>query len=181
MGDFTVAEANTNIDLDKKAFYNYVNHTDFSDKIKKSIKSMIGVVIQNGENDINLDFVDVKNILSHDGVAFSGIGEYQGKNSATEAIKLAMKDSSLDYDLMYKISGILIHFLIHPNSPIMQIAEAMEIINENAHYEADIIWGTTTDESVGEKYVKVTVLFTGFGKNSFENIVVNNIKFRRKK
>jgi cell division protein FtsZ len=52
----------------------------------------------------------------------------------------------------------------------MKIAEAMEIINENAHYEADVIWGTSTSESVGENYAKVTVLFTEVEKH----IVANN-------
>ena len=180
METFTVAEANTNTDLVKKEFYKYINNTEFSDEIKESIKDMLGVVIPSGENDVNLDLLEVKNIMNHGGVAFSGIGEDEGENSVTKAIELAIRDSSLAYDLMHKIPGILIHFLIHPDLPVLQIAEAMEIINKNAHDEADIIWGTTTDKSVGEKYVKVTVLFTGFEKNSFDKMLVNNIEFRKK-
>ncbi len=178
---FTVAEANTNTDLVKKEFYKYINNTEFSDEIKESIKDMLGVVIPSEENDITLDFIDMKNIMNHGGVAFSGIGEYEGENSANKAIELAIRDSSLDYDLMHKISGILIHFTMHPDLLIIEIAEAMEIINENTHYEADIIWGTTTDKSVSEKYVKATIFFTGLEKKSLENMVVNNIEFRRKK
>ena len=103
------------------------------------------------------------------------IGEYDDENSATEAIKQAIINSSLDYKLMDKISGILIHFVVHPDLPIIDIAEAMEIIHENAHYEADIIWGTTTDKSVSPNYVKATILFTGFEKNDYKNIVANNL------
>jgi len=171
MGKFTITETNTNLDQEK--FYTYVDNTDFSDEIKKFIKGMLGVIVPSEENDITLNFVDFQKIMSYGGVTFSGIGEHEGENSATEAIKLAIKNSFLDYDLMCKISGILIHFTIHPDLPIIEIAEVMEIIDENAHYEADIIWGTTTDESVSEKYVKATILFTGF-----DNMVVNNIEFK---
>ena len=67
---------------------------------------------------------------------------------------------------MDKASGILIHLEMHPDFPVMDIADAMEIINENAHENADIIWGTSTFESVGEDYVRVSVLFSGV-KNIF--------------
>lgn len=170
---FEVTESNT--DLDKQELYVYIDNTEFDKKIKEAIKGMIGVVISSGENDINLDFEDLKVIMNHGGMAFSGIGEYDGENSATEAIKQAIINSSLDYKLMDKISAILIHFVVHPDLPIMDIAEAMEIIHENAHYEADIIWGTTTDKSVSLNYVKATILFTGFEKNDYKNIVANNL------
>ena len=181
MATFTITEADTNANIDKKEFCTYVDNTEFSDEIKESIKGMFGVVTASGENDINLDFVDFQKIINHGGIGFCGIGELEGVNSATEAIKLAIKDSSFDYNLMHKISGILIHFTIHPDLPITQIAEAMEIIDENADYEADIFWGTTTDEAFSKNYVKASVLFTGFRKNSFENMLVNNVEFRRKK
>jgi cell division protein FtsZ len=156
---FEIAEANAN--LDKKELYTYIDNTEFSNEVKEKIKGMLGVVLSTGENDINLDFNDLKIIMSHGGMAFVGSGEYEGENSATEAIKLAIKNSTLDFDLMGKATGILIHLETHPDFPIMDIAEAMEVINENAHYEADIIWGTSTSESVGECYVKATVLFAG--------------------
>ena len=172
---FEVTESNT--DLDKQELYEYIDNTEFDKEIKEAIRGMIGVVISSGDNDINLDFEDLKVIMSHGGIAFSGIGEYDGKdeNSALEAIKFSIVDSSLDYKLMDKISGILIHFVVHPDLPIMDIAEAMEIIHENAHYEADIIWGTTTDKSVSPNYVKATILFTGFEKNDYKYIIANNL------
>jgi len=168
-------ETESNADLDKQELYEYIDNTEFDKEIKEAIRGMIGVVISGGENDINLDFEDLKVIMSHGGMAFSGIGEYYGENSATEAIKQAIIHSSLDYKLMGKISGILMHFVVHPDLPIMDIAQAMEIIHENAHYEADIILGTTTNKSVSPNYVKVTILFTGFEKNDYKNIVANNL------
>ena len=168
-------ETESNADLDKQELYEYIDNTEFDKEIKEAIRGMIGVVISGGDNDINLDFEDLKVIMSHGGMAFSGIGEYDDENSATKAIKQAIINSSLDYKLMDKISGILIHFVVHPDLPIMDIAQAMEIIHENAHYEADIIWGTTTDQSVSLNYVKATILFTGFEKNDYKNIVANNL------
>ncbi|MBL0709050.1 MAG: hypothetical protein JJW00_08385 [Sulfurimonas sp.] len=169
---FEVTESNANID--KKELYTYIDNTEFSNEIKESIKGMLGVVLSSGDNDINLDFDDLKVIMSHGSKAFSGIGEYEGKNSATQAIKLSIENSSLDYSLMDKISGMLIHFVVHPDLPIMEIAEAMEIIDENAHDESDIIWGTTTDKSVSANYVKATILFTGYEKDT----VANNIEYK---
>ena len=173
MKNFEVIKSNS--DLDKKELCTYIDNTEFNDEIKEAIKGMLEVVLPSGENDINLDFEDLKVIMSHGGIAFSGIGEYDEKdeNSALEAIKYSILDSLLDYKLMDKISGILIHFVIHPDLPIMDITEAMEIIHENAHYEADIIWGTTTDESVNSNYVKATILFTGFEKNDYKDTEYN--------
>ena len=172
---FEVAESNANANIDKKELYTYIDNTEFSNEIKEAIKGMLGVVLPSGENDINLDFDDLKVIMEHGGGAFVGTGKFEGENSAIEAIKLSIEDSSLDYALIDKIAGMLIHFVIHPNLPIMDIAEAMEIIHENAHYETDIIWGTTTDESVSPNYVKSTILFTGFEKD----IVANNIEYKQ--
>jgi len=176
---FEVTESNANANLDKKELYTYIDNTEFSDETKEAIKGMLGVVISSGDNDINLDFDDLKVIMEHGGIAFVGTGEFEDENSATQAIKLAIRNSSLDYALIDKIVGMLIHFVVHPDLPIMQIAEAMEIIHENAHYEADIIWGTTTDESVNENYVKVTILFTGFDKDVYKNIVANNTNYEK--
>ena len=172
---FEVTESYTNANLDKEELYTYIDNTEFSNEIKEKIKGMLGVVLPSGDNDINLDFDDLKVIMEHGGIAFVGTGEFEDENSATEAIKLSIKDSSLDYALIDKIAGMLIHFVVHPDLPIMQIAEAMEIIHENAHYETDIIWGTTTDESVSPNYVKSTILFTGFEKD----IVANNIEYKQ--
>jgi len=172
---FEVTESNANAHLDKKELYKYIDNTEFSDAIKESIKGMLGVVIPSGDNDINLDFDDLKAIMEHGGVAFVGSGEAYSKDSMTEALTLAIQDSSLEFNLIDKVAGFLMHFVIHPDFPIMNIADAMELINENANYEADIIWGTTTDKTLDENYVKATILFTGFDKN----IVANNMDYKK--
>jgi len=120
--------------FDKQEMDLYVDATMFSDSIKEKIKAMSGVVLAIGENDIVLDFADLKAIMEHGGVAFVGTGEFEGEESATQALKLAIEASSLDYSLMPKILGVLIYFVIHPDFPILNLADAMETIHENAHY-----------------------------------------------
>jgi len=170
-----VIESNNNANLDKKELYAYINNTKFTDEVKEAIKSMLGIVISSGDNDINLDFDDLKVIMEHGGVAFVGNGEAKGKDSVLEALQFAIKDSSLEFSLINKVAGFLIHFVMHPDFPLMKIAEAMELINERANDEADVIWGTTTDKRLHKNYVKATILFTGFNKENYKNIVANNI------
>jgi len=154
----------------------YIDNTEFSDEIKEAIKGILGTVLSGGDNDIKLDFDDLKTIMSHGGMAFVGSAEHEGENSAAKAIKLAIKNSTLDFSLFDKVTGILIHFETHPTLSLMDIGEAMEVINENANYEADVIWGITTDSSLkNENYVKVTIVLTGLGKNCN---MANNIDYK---
>ncbi|QOP45881.1 hypothetical protein [Sulfurimonas paralvinellae] len=91
---FEATESNANANIDKKELYTYIDNTEFSDEIKEAIKGMLGVVISSGDNDINLDVDDLKIIMGHGGVAFVGTGEFEDENSATKAIKLAIRNSS---------------------------------------------------------------------------------------
>ena len=174
---FSVTESTSS--LDQKKLYLYIDKTEYSNDIKESLKEvMLGVLIPSGDNDINLDFDDMKVIMDHGGIVFIGSGAYEGENPATEALKLAIENSGLDLRLMDKVSGVLIHIEMHPDLPIMDIAEAMQIIDENTHYEADIIWGTTTDKAFHENCVKATILFSGFDKEVYKNIVANNTDYK---
>jgi cell division protein FtsZ len=66
--------------------------------------------------------------------------------------------------------GILVHFHIHPDYPLAEISEAMDIVEENADEDANIIFGTTTSEDFPLDQVKLTIIATGFEDPSdFEN------------
>jgi cell division protein FtsZ len=65
--------------------------------------------------------------------------------------------------------GVLVHFDMHPDFPLMELAEAMEVVHESAHEEAEVIWGTSTDETLAENYVKITIVATGFEKDLTNN------------
>jgi cell division protein FtsZ len=154
------SEIKSNNELDKQELYTYMDRRGFSNEIKLKIKEMFGVVLS-GANDIKIDIDDFKSILDHGNKALCGFSEYEGANAVAKAIQLSIQDSSLDYTLLHKASGILIHFIIHPDLDIVNIIDAMEAIHESAYEEADVIWGTTTHKTEKQNFVKVQILFTG--------------------
>jgi len=71
--------------------------------------------------------------------------------------------------------GVLVHFHMHPNFPMIETSEAMVVVQESAHEDADVIFGTSTDDTLPENYVKITIIATGFEKNA--NSSSNNENF----
>ncbi|MDY6862583.1 MAG: cell division protein FtsZ, partial [Thermodesulfobacteriota bacterium] len=132
---------------------------------------------------INLDFQDVKTIMSEMGMAFMGIGQAKGENRAIEAAKMAITSPLLDDISIDGALGILINIAGGSNLGIHEINEASTIIQERAHEDANIIFGARIDENLGEE-IKVTVIATGFGtnkNNQFEsNFATQDIKTRVK-
>jgi cell division protein FtsZ len=98
-----------------------------------------------------------------------GVGEHEGENAAYEAIKSAVESPLLDNMSINGAMGVLVHFKINPNFPIMEVSDAMEVVHESAHDEADVIFGTSTDEALSEDYVKITIVATGFEKELSNN------------
>ncbi len=130
--------------------------------LAQAVSGTSGVILSSGENDINLDFADLKTVMSHRGMALMGMGEHQGENSAYEAIKGAIESPLLDNMSINGAMGVLVHFNIHPNYPLMDISEAMEVVHESAHEESEVIFGTSTDETLPEDFVRITLVATGF-------------------
>jgi len=123
-----------------------------------------GIILSSGDNDINLDFADLRTVMSHRGLALMGMGEAEGEKSAYEAIKNAIESPLLDDVSIQGAMGILVHFNIHPNYSLIEIHSAMQIIHDSADADATIIMGTTTDENLPETFVKITLIATGFEK-----------------
>ncbi len=137
--------------------------------LAQAVSGTAGIILSNGENDINLDFADLRTVMSHKGMALMGVGEYEGENAAYEAIKAAIESPLLDNMSINGAMGVLVHFNIHPDFPFMEMSEAMLVVEESAHDEASVIWGTTTDESLPLDYVKITIVATGFEKELTNN------------
>jgi len=137
--------------------------------LSQAVSGTSGVILSSGEQDINLDFADLKTVMSHKGMALMGVGEHEGENSAYEAIKSAIESPLLDNMSINGAMGVLVHFKVNPNFPIMEMSEAMEVVHESAHDEAEVIFGTSTDESLSENYVKITIVATGFEKELTNN------------
>jgi cell division protein FtsZ len=91
-----------------------------------------------------------------------GVGQSNGDGAASEAVKSAIESPLLDNMSINGALGVLIHFHIPPTCPISDISEAMGIVYDSADEDADVIFGTTTDENMAEDSVKVTIVATGF-------------------
>ncbi|HIQ28705.1 MAG TPA: cell division protein FtsZ [Sulfurovum sp.] len=132
------------------------------DILAQAVGGISKVILSHGDNDINLDFADVKTVMSHRGLALMGAGYSVGTNAAYDAAKAAIESPLLDNISIDGAMGVLVHFDIHPDYPIMEIGEAMSIIEESADEDASVIFGTTTNPSMDIDEVKITIVATGF-------------------
>jgi len=109
---------------------------------------------------INLDFADVKTIMTDTGSALMGIGISSGDNRAMEAAKAAISSPLLETSIE-GARGVLLNITGGSSLGLFEVNEAAEIIAQAADPEANIIFGAGIDESMGEE-VRVTVIATGF-------------------
>ena len=113
---------------------------------------------------INLDFADVKTIMTNQGEALMGIGEGTGENRAADAAKMAINSPLLETSID-GAKGILLNISGSSDLSIFEVNEAAEIISEAADPDANIIFGSVIDESLGDK-VQITVVATGFNSST---------------
>ena len=109
---------------------------------------------------INQDFADVRAIMKDAGSALMGIGRASGENRATEAAHQAVDSPLLELDI-HGAQGILWNITGSSNLSLFEVQEAAEAIKEAADPEANIIFGTSFNERLGEE-VMITVIATGF-------------------
>lgn len=109
---------------------------------------------------INLDFADVRTIMSNQGSALMGIGVASGDNRAIEAAKKAISSPLLEASIN-GARGILLNITGGPDLGLMEVNEAAELVSSVAHEDANIIFGAVIDESLGDE-VRITVIATGF-------------------
>lgn len=110
---------------------------------------------------VNVDFADVKTVMSQMGRALMGIGFASGDNRAVEAATEAISSPLLDNVDIEGATGVLINITASPRVGILELNEACSVIHEAAHEEANIIMGAVIDESM-EESIRVTVIATGF-------------------
>ena len=132
------------------------------DILAQAVGGISKVILSHGDNDINLDFADVKTVMSHRGLALMGAGYAVGPNAAYDAAKAAIESPLLDNISIDGAMGVLVHFDIHPDYPIMEIGEAMNIVEESADEDASVIFGTTTNPNMEIDEVRITIVATGF-------------------
>jgi cell division protein FtsZ len=112
---------------------------------------------------INLDFADVRTIMSGMGMALMGTGTGKGEHRALDAAQKAVASPLLDETSIEGARGILINFTGGPDLSIHEVEEAARIVQEAAHEEANIIFGAVLDETLRDE-VRITVIATGFSE-----------------
>ena len=113
---------------------------------------------------INVDFADVKGVMSGAGTALMGIGSSRGDGRALKAAEMAINSPLLEAS-MEGAQGVLMSIAGGSDLGLFEINEAASLVQEAAHSDANIIFGTVIDDSLGDE-VRVTVIAAGFDANS---------------
>ncbi len=125
---------------------------------------------------INVDFADVKTIMSQAGSALMGIGVAKGENRALEAAKAAVNSPLLETAIEGS-KGVLLNITGSSNLGLYEINEAAAIVTEAADPEANIIFGAVIDESLGDE-IRVTVIATGFEQRRSKRMGLDELEIR---
>jgi cell division protein FtsZ len=128
------------------------------DVLRQGIQGISEIILLPGE--INLDFADVRKIMSEAGQALLAIGRGSGENRAVEAAKAAISSPLLDTNIT-GARGVLFNVTGARNLGLHELNMAAQVIAEVVDPEAEIIFGTAIDPELGDE-VKVTVIATGF-------------------
>jgi len=110
---------------------------------------------------INVDFADVRTIMSNMGVALMGTGTATGETRAMVAARAAVESPLLEDVQIDGATGILINITGGGNMTLVEVNQACSLIQEAAHEDANIIFGSVIDDAMGDR-LKITVIATGF-------------------
>ncbi len=128
------------------------------DVLRKGVQGITDLITVPGL--INLDFADVRTIMSNSGSALMGIGESSSENRGVEAAKAAISSPLLEASIE-GATGIILNITGGTDLGLFEVNEAAEIVHDAAQQDANLIFGAVVDEQFGER-VSVTVIATGF-------------------
>ncbi|NVB80097.1 MAG: cell division protein FtsZ [Kofleriaceae bacterium] len=120
---------------------------------------------------INVDFADVRTIMASMGRALMGTGIGQGKKRATEAAEMAISSPLLEDVSIDGATGILINITGGPDLTLHEVNEASSLIQQAAHEDANIIFGSVIDPNLSDE-VRITVIATGFDRAAKTEMIV---------
>ena len=129
------------------------------DVLRQAIQGISDLILVPGL--INLDFADVKAIMSGMGVAMMGTGVAEGEGRALAAARAAISSPLLEDSRVEGARGVIINVTGGPDLGLMEVGEASAVIQEAAHEDANIIFGAVIDPNLKGK-LKITVIATGF-------------------
>src|SRR5437867_10336827 len=145
------------------------------DVLRQGIQGIADVITTPG--DINLDFADVRRIMSDAGPALMAIGRAEGENRAVEAAQAAIASPLLDVNI-HGARGVLFNVSSSGTMGLHELNMAAQVIAEVVDPEAEIIFGTSTDAELGEE-VKITLIATGFDGRERYASQAEDEEFRR--
>ena len=141
-----------------------------------SVKGITDLIMMPGV--VNLDFADVRTTMSKAGLALMGIGIASGEHRAVEAAAKAISHPLLEDVPIRGARGVLMNITATSDMEFEEVAEASEYIHSEVGEDAEIFWGTSVDDSLGDE-MRVTVIATGIGKEK-EMIVQPSQQLRGK-
>ncbi len=127
--------------------------------LRQAVQGIADIIVKPGY--INVDFADVRTVMSERGMAMMGIGEATGDNAAVDAVQKAINSPLLENVSIKGARGVLLNFTHASTMPIYQLNEASKIVHDMVDRDANIIFGDVLDDEMGEA-VRVTVIATGF-------------------
>src|SRR5207342_126474 len=125
------------------------------DVLRQAIQGISDLILVPGL--INLDFADVRTIMSGMGVAMMGTGVADGEDRAMEAARRAVSSPLLEDSSVTGARGVIINVTGGPDMSLLEVNEASCVIQESAHEDANIIFGAVIDPSLSGK-IKITVI-----------------------
>jgi cell division protein FtsZ len=135
------------------------------DVLLQAVRGISDLIVTPGL--INLDFADIRTVMAEMGLALMGAASASGENRAVEAAQKAISSPLLEDISIHGARGLLINITGGPDLSLHEVNEAATMIQEEAHEDANIIFGAVIDERTkGE--VRITVIATGFGEREPE-------------
>ena len=138
--------------------------------LKQGIQSISDLIAVPGL--INLDFADVTSIMKEQGLAHMGIGTAVGENRAVEAAREAIQSPLLETSIK-GAKGVLLNITGGSNLGLFEINEASTLVQESCDPEANIIFGASIREDLGDE-ISITVIATGFESNQLKDMRIND-------
>lgn len=121
---------------------------------------------------INLDFADVTTVMKNAGYAHMGVGSAKGADKAQLAALAAISSPLLETSIA-GATGVILCVTVSPDVQLEEVAQASEIVHDEAHPDANIIWGANLDPNMNDE-IKITIIATGF-ENSIDKSVQDAI------
>jgi cell division protein FtsZ len=142
-----------------------------NDVLLGAVQGIADLIIRPGM--INVDFADVRTVMSEMGMAMMGTGRASGENRARDAAEAAIRSPLLEDVDLHGARGILVNVTAGPELNIGEFTDVGNIVEDFASNSATVVVGTVIDTDMGEE-LKVTVVATGLGEMEMPNIVVDN-------